>query len=348
MIESAQIRRALRASLPLLVLAGIAIALLALPLYSDESATSFNVYNTLQSFSSLGLLALAVGLTMIAGEFDLSTIGMYALGGMLAVELGQDSPLVGVAAALAAGLIVGAAQGGLIAKLRISSVPVTLGGYIALLGLTSVISDGKSVAYENFDAGLWLEQVIATFFSPRSLIALGVFFGVAALLRWSRLGRDLRAVGGDRRASRAAGVRTERILVGTFMASGALAALGGALLAFSIATAAPDPGITPFIFAVTAALLGGVTLAGGQGGPLGILIGAVSLSLLQELFVILATPDYVSKLVLGSLLVLVVAVDAQGLRRWLIASRARFGNPSPGAVDPVPPQPPGTPKQEGT
>lgn len=324
MNPSRRVPRRLQRALPLLILGGIALALVGLPLYSDESLTSFNVYNALQAFSSLGLLALAVGLTMIAGEFDLSTIGMYALGGMLAVQLGGGSPELGILAAIVAGLIIGAIQGGIIARLRISSVPVTLGGYIALLGLTSVISSGKSVAYERLDVGVWLEQMTATFFSPRSLIALGVFVGVAALLHWSRVGRDLRAVGGDRRAARAAGVKTDRVLVGTFMASAALSALGGGLLAFSIATAAPDPGLQPFIFAVTAALLGGVTLAGGQGAVLGIAVGAISLALLQELFVILATPDYVSKLVLGGLLVLVVVVEAPDLRRAATAARARL------------------------
>jgi ribose/xylose/arabinose/galactoside ABC-type transport system permease subunit len=327
-----KVPRRLQRSLPFMVLAAIALALLMLPLYSDEVATNFNVYNSLQSFSSLGLLALGVGLSMIAGEFDLSTIGMYALGGMLAVQLGGGSPELGVLVAIGAGLVVGAIQGGVIVSLKISSVPVTLGGYIALLGLTSVISGGKSIAYDNLDAGLWLERVTLTFFSPRSLIAIGVFLVIAGLLKWTRMGRDLRAVGGDRRASRAAGVRTGRVLIATFMASASLSALGGALLAFSVATAAPDPGVTPFIFAITAALLGGVTLAGGQGSVIGIAVGAISLALLQELFVILAAPDYVSKLVLGSLLVLVVAIDAPDLRRAVVATRARLGS-SPGAPE---------------
>jgi ribose transport system permease protein len=323
-LDARRARRGIQASAPFAVLALFALALVALPLYSDATATSFNVYNTLQSFAALGLLSLAVGLTVIAGEFDLSTVGMYGLGGMLAVQTGVDSPLLGVLVALGVGALVGAVQGGLVARLGISSVPVTLGGYIALTGLTSVISGGESVAYDNLGAGVWLDQVLATFFSPRSLVTLGAFALAAALLRWTRIGRDLRAVGGDRRASRAAGVRTERVLVGVFVASGCLSALGGALLSYSVATAAPDPGVTPLIFAVTAALLGGVTLAGGRGGPLGIAAGAISLALLQELFAILAAPDYVAKLVLGGLLIVVVVADAPDLRRRLTAARARL------------------------
>lgn len=318
-----RLRRRLQTGLPVVVLGVIGIAMLALPLYYDGSASTFDVYNTLQSFASLGLLALGIGLTMIAGEFDLSTLGMYGLGGMLAVTFGVHSPLLGVAVALAAAVIVGLAQGMIITRFEISSVPVTLGGYIALVGLTSVISNGETVSYTNLSAGTWLDQTIATFFSPRSLIALALVLVVAALLHWLRIGRDVRAVGGDRRAARAAGVRTGRVLVGVFVASACLSALGGALLSYSVATARPDPGVAPLIFAVTAALLGGVSLAGGQGGPIGIAIGAIALGLLQELLVLLATPDYVANLVQGALLILVVAIDAPDLRRWLVVVRTR-------------------------
>ena len=325
----------LRSSMPVWVLAVMVIALLALPLYSDNAATTFNVYNSLQSFASVGLLALAVGLSMLAGEFDLSTIGMYGLGGMLAVKFGVESPVLGVLVAIGAGVLVGLLQGTIIARLGISSVPVTLGGYIALLGLTNVVSGGDSVAYDNLGAGVWLEQQIGQFFSPRSLIAIGAFLFVAALLYWTRIGRDLRAVGGDRRSARAAGVRTDLVLVLTFVASASIAALGGALLSYSIASAKPDPGTLPLVFAVTAVLLGGVTLAGGRGPILGIAAGAISLSLLQELFAIQATPAYVSQLVLGGLLVLVVAFDSPDLKKRLVAARARMKDrgtgPAPGA-----------------
>jgi ribose/xylose/arabinose/galactoside ABC-type transport system permease subunit len=320
-------RRRLQRVLPLVVLGAIALAMLSLPLYHEgTTASTFNVYNDLQSFASLGLLALAVGLTVIAGEFDLSTVGMYGLGAMLAVTFGADSPLLGIVVALAAAVVVGLVQGGIITRFEISSVPVTLGGYITLIGVTSVISDGESVAYGNFDAGIWLDQTVATFFSPRSLIALGLFVAVGVFLRTSHVGRDLRAVGGDRRAARAAGVRTDRVLIGVFVTSACLSALAGALLSYSVATALPDVGVTPLIFAVTAALIGGVSLSGGQGTAFGIAVGALALGLLQELFAILASPDYVANLVQGALLLLVVAVDAPDLRRRIVVLHTRMSS----------------------
>jgi ribose/xylose/arabinose/galactoside ABC-type transport system permease subunit len=325
-LQPAQRRRLLRAGLPLAVFTAIVVALVALPLYSDTSATTFTVYNAGQNFASLGLLALAVGLTLIVGEFDLSTLGMYALGGLLAVKLGGGSPFVGVAAAVAVGLAVGLLQGAIMARTGISSVPLTLGGYIALLGLSHVVGNSNTLAYKNLDAGIWLDTITATFFSPRSLIVLAVFVIVGGVLRWTRLGRDVRAVGGDRRASRAAGVPTDGILIGVFALSGCFSALGGALFAYSTSAAKPDLGLAPFVFGVTAALLGGVSLTGGRGGATGVFLGVLSLSLLQELFALLGTQSYVVNLVQGSLLVLVVIFEAPDLRRRLTTMRARLAD----------------------
>ena len=178
---------------------------------------------------------------------------------------GSRTPLLGVLAAVGCGVGIGAVQGGLIAGLRIPSMPVTLATYIALLGLTYALSGGLSVSYTNFDAVLWVDQTVAGIFSPRSLITLGAFLLAALVLGFTRLGPELRAVGGDRRASRVAGVRVERTLVVLFTVSGALAALGGALLGYSFASANPDPGLQPLLIAAVAALLGGVSLAGGRG-----------------------------------------------------------------------------------
>jgi ribose transport system permease protein len=317
-------QRLLRAGVPAGVLLVIVVALLALPLYSTESATSFTLYNALQNFASLGLLALAVALSLLIGEFDLSTLGMYAFGGILAVSLGESSPLLGVLAAVGAGLVIGVGQGLVIARTEISSVPLTLGGYIALLGLSQVVGHSNTLTYSNYNVGVSLDQVTATFFSPRSLIAIVIFVGVGVLLGNTRLGRDVRAVGGDRRASRAAGVATDRIIVGIFAGSGVLSALGGALFAYSTSAAKPDLGLAPFIFAVTAALLGGVSLAGGRGAVAGVAAGVLALSLLQELFALLGTASYVVNIVQGGLLVGVVVFEAPDLRRRLVTARARM------------------------
>ncbi|GAA0922326.1 ABC transporter permease [Virgisporangium aurantiacum] len=313
--------------LPTTALTITVIAFALIPTYTDSTVAPFDVYNTFQIFARLGLLTLALGLTMIAGEFDLSVVGTYALGGMLTVQVGPEHALYGLLAAVAAGAAIGLLQGGLIAGLRLPSMPVTLATYIALLGLTSALSGGLTKTYSNVSVTLWVDQTVLTYFSPRSLITLGFFVLAAAVLSFTRWGYELRAIGGDRRASRVAGVRVDRLIVGTFVVSGVLSALGGSLLSFSLGSANPDPGVQPLIVAAAAALLGGVSLAGGRGSAPGLLGGILAVAMLAEIVTVTAVPGYVTQLFFASLLGVIVVVDAPDLHRALVRQRTRLTHP---------------------
>jgi ribose/xylose/arabinose/galactoside ABC-type transport system permease subunit len=308
---------------PVIAVVVTALTFALVPVYTDASLKTFDVYNTFQIVARLGLLALALGLTMIAGEFDLSVVGMYALGGMLTVQAGQHHYWVGVLAAVGAGAAIGLVQGCLIAGLRIPSVPVTLATYITLLGLTNALSGGLTKSYPNAAQAIWVDDRLLTFFSARSLVTVGLFVVAAATLTWTRWGRELRAIGGDRRASRTAGVGVDRLIVGTFLVSGALSALGGSMLSLSLGSANPDPGVQPLILAAAAALLGGVSLAGGRGTPLGLLGGIVAVALLAEVATVAALPSYVTQLFYAALLGVIVVVDAPGLHDGIVRLRAQ-------------------------
>ena len=309
-------------AVPATALGLTALAFAFVPAYSDAALSSFEVYNTFQIVARLGLLALAVGLTMIAGEFDLSVVGTYALGAMLTVEAGQQHYLNGLLVAVAAGAAIGVTQGLLIAGLKLPSMPVTLATYITLRGLTSAISGGLTKSYPNAAEAVWVDDPVLRFFSTRSLVTLGLFVVAAVVLSGTRWGRELRAIGGDRRASRAAGVPVDRLLVGTFAASGALAALGGSMLALSQGSANPDPGVQPLILAAAGALLGGVSLAGGRGNPLGLLCGITAVALLAEITTVTALPAYRTQLFYAGLLGVIVIIDAPDLRDAIVRLRA--------------------------
>ena len=307
---------------PYAILAVMIATMALLPVFTSYTLRTAYVYDILQNFSSYGLVALALGITIMAGEFDLSVSSMYLLGGMVAVLTGNGSPLAGVLAALGAAVIVGCVQGGLISYFRLNSMPVTLGGYLVVLGLTYILGHSKSVIYENYDVGLRLDEPIAQVFSIRSLITIGIFVLAALALRYLRVGRDIRSIGGDRRAARVAGVRVDRLLVFVFVMSALGAALPGALLSYSLATASPtNIGFDVLTFSATAALLGGVSLSGGRGSPVGIAAGVLSLSVLQEILSIVRSPDYVSSLITGGLLVAVTILWAPDISRWFKTTR---------------------------
>lgn len=307
---------------PILSFTIVLVAFLLTPVYNGHELSDFDLFNTLQGFAALGLIALALGLTIIAGEFDVSVLGMQALGGVLAVKAGASSGLLGVLAATAACACLGAMQGGIIARLRVQSMPITIGTYIALLGLTNVIAGNETLTFANTNASIWINQTVASYFSPRSLIALGCFALVMVICGVTRVGPELRALGGDRRAARVVGVAVDRRLVALFAVSGALPGLAGAMLAYSNASAQLNPGLGPLVLAAAAAVLGGLSLRGGRGAIWGLLLGALAVSLLEQMFTITALPTSSAQIVFGSLLLVVVAVDAPELRSSLVRLRA--------------------------
>jgi ribose transport system permease protein len=309
---------------PYVILGFIGVLFVLLPvLRPGTSVGAVNLKNVLESLASLGLVTLALGLTMIAGEFDLSVSSTFLLGAMIAVKTGVGSPLVGILVAVGCGLAVGLVQGIAIATLRMNSMSVTLGGFIALLGLVFVISNSNSISYADLDVGARLDKPILTIFSIRILVTIAIFAAVAVVFSFSTLGRDLRATGSDRTASRVAGVRVHWLLIGVFGLSGFLATLGGGLQGYSLAYATPDRTVAPLIFATTATLLGGVPLSGGRGNPLGIAAGVLALSLIIEAIPILNSPEYVNSLVPAAVLLVVTLMDAPDLLRWWKTRGAR-------------------------
>ena len=282
----------------------MAVIFVVVSLRSDTAIDATAVYFVLQSFATYGLLALAVGIGMVAGRFDISTLGMFALGGMVAVKMGGDQPLLGLAAAVGIGMVSGIVQGAIVVRLGINTMAVTLGGYLILVGLCSAIGDDKSVSYTNVPFSLDLESQVLQIFSIHSIVVLLVFAVTGIVFVFTRIGRNVRAIGGDERSSRIAGVPVNLTLLSVFATVGMLAGLGGALSAYGLGTASADPGFSPLIFAATAAIIGGVSFAGGKGTSAGIALGALALSLMQSVFGVLAAPDWVTSVVTGGLLTL--------------------------------------------
>jgi ribose/xylose/arabinose/galactoside ABC-type transport system permease subunit len=301
--------------LPVVILAVMATAFIVLPQFLGGRVNTLSVYTIMQTFADFGLVALAVGLGMILAEYDLSAAAVFGLGGLLAVETGSGSPLVGIAVAVASGLVIGAIQGGIMARWRMRSIEVTLGGLLIVSGLTLAIAKQKTVIYERLDVSTDLNQRILEVFSPRSLIVIGVFIAAALVLALTRTGREIRATVGDRRSARLTGVPVSRTLVGVFAIGSLIAALGGALYGLGVGSVAPDVGLNPLIFATIAAILGGVTLSGGRGTPMGIAAGVLSFATLQQTLTTVNAPSYLTALITGGLLILVTVATAPDIGR---------------------------------
>ena len=217
---------------PFTVLAACILLLAALDAGQGAFLSAATAYSTLQIFATVSLVTLGLGLTMMIREFDLSVVGMYGMAGCIAVLTGTQHPWLGFFLALAIGLAAGTAQGFIIVRLNVSSVGVTLGGLLIFVGIAFVLTESRSLPYDNLAVALMLNERFGGIFSIRSVVALAFFASAAVIFAWTRLGRDIIAIGSDRRAAMTTGVKVDVLIIGIFAFSGLCAALSGVLLSY--------------------------------------------------------------------------------------------------------------------
>lgn len=306
---------------PFVLLVAIVVALALVDGGEGRFLNRSTAFSVLQQFATIGPVALALGLSMIVREFDLSVGGMLSLAGCLAVLTGVDQPFFGVAVAVLAGCVAGFVQGAIMVWLRLDSVAVTLGGLLTLGGLTYVLTGNSTIGYDRMDVAMLVNQPALGIFSLRNVVALIAFVAAAWLMMGTRVGRDVVATGSDRRAALVAGVNTDRILVGVFVVSGMLTALAGALLSYSLAAASPVALADTLIPAAAAAIIGGVSLSGGKGTPIGIAGGVLVLAVLRSGLTAIGLPPFAHDIVTGGVLLAVALLDADDLQRRLFVFR---------------------------
>jgi ribose/xylose/arabinose/galactoside ABC-type transport system permease subunit len=306
---------------PFLLLAAIILAFCIVDWGHGRFINRATVFSVLQQFATIGPVALGLGLTMIAREFDLSVGSMMSLAGCVAVMLGAEHPVLGVAAAVLVGAISGVTQGAIMVTLRLSSVGVTLGGLLTVGGIAYVLTANTTIGYPRMDVAMLVNEPVLGVFSLRNAVAVILFLVAAFLFRWTRIGRDLIAVGSDPRAALVAGIDVDRMIFGVFAISGMLTALAGALLSYSLAAASPVALVDALVPATAATIIGGVSLAGGRGTPMGIAGGVLVLCVLRSGLTAIGVPPYVHDIVTGGVLLAVALMDAPELQRRLSALR---------------------------
>jgi ribose/xylose/arabinose/galactoside ABC-type transport system permease subunit len=272
--------------------------------------TSGNAYAILEACALIGLVAAGLGVTMLAGELDLSVGSVAACAGIFAISLSSYGVGVAVAAAVVPAIVFGMLQGYAIARLQIPSLVFTLGTFIGIRGAAYLLTNERTITLALSDlsisTGLRARYLI---FSPFSLLMIAAIILLALILRYTRIGREVYAVGGARRESRAAGVPQVRPLVFAFAVSSGLAALAGALASLRGGSATPTGYETLLLAAVAAALVGGISVYGGRGTMAGLFVGVVTLQLLLAALQLLAAPTWAANMMTGAVLLAFLAVD---------------------------------------
>jgi ribose transport system permease protein len=276
-------------------------------LTNDLFFTHRTTYAIMERFAVLGLVGLALTMCIIAGEIDLSIGSNAALSAVIVVRF-TDSLGAGTAALIAIGIsiLVGAIQGYFIAYLRIRAIVLTVGTLMLLRGVALFAAEEKTVMLTDFTVPDFISEKMFVYFSPASLLVIGVFVLVALFMNYTRYGREIYAVGGARKEALASGIDLKRPMITVFAISGFCAGLGGVIIGLRSGTA-QALGLQYLLLAGTvAAFIGGVSILGGRGGVIGAAIGTLSVNFLNTGLVFNVTPAFMVQLYLGVLLMVVI------------------------------------------
>jgi simple sugar transport system permease protein len=262
-----------------------------------------NISGIGQQISALGVITVGESLILLIAGMDLSLESTYGLAPMVGAWLlvpvasfgnGTDlNPYLGILIVFAVGAVVGIVNGLLIVKGRLNGFIVTLGMTILLAGIQDGIVKGQSPFNLPGPFGYLGSAYVGKV--PVSLIVAAVVFAVVGLfLRYHRTGRAIYAIGGNREAARAAGIKVDRIKIGVYVAGSVLAALGGLMEAGRVSSVTGSQGYGEgIIFSVfAAAVIGGVSLQGGRGNMVGAASGVILLGLVQNILDLMNAPNY--------------------------------------------------------
>lgn len=323
------------------IMAALAVFILFSLLVPEVFLSTANMVSIGFQLPEIALLGMGVMLSMVLAGIDLSVVAIADLSSVAMVAFfhlfGNGDPMSsglpvvigGVAVAILVGAVCGAINGFLIGKLRITAILATLGTMELYSGLAMSWTGGHTllgvpqVFMEIGNMVLWGVPVPAIIFLVCALLT-------ALLLNGSRFGLRAVLVGSNPKAARLSGIREPRIQIGTYVASGMLAAVAGVIFVTRTAGATPDYGAGSYILlAVVIAILAGVNPYGGFGTVLGVVFSALILVMIRSGFVALGVNQFFYEVAQGGILIFVLACrsisrfDLRWLKRHVGAGRRR-------------------------
>lgn len=294
--------------------------------------------------SFVALVSFGQMLVMIAADIDLSVGAVAGLGAIASAAvmgtLGLP-PLLGILAGLLAGAIIGLINGLLVTKFELNAFITTLSVSFVIQGVILVVTGGSAVRGVP-ESVRWLGQGTIGIVPVPVVIMILVGVVIAVVLRFTRSGRHLFIVGGNREAAVLTGVNVDRIRIGAFVASSALASMAGMLMMARLASGQPTIGGSWLLPSFAAPVIGGTSMTGGVGGPLGTIVGALIMAVLNNAIVVVGISSYWQQVVVGLALIVAIFIDRWKVRQSARALKAVSGMPRGGidaskAAAPVPP-----------
>jgi L-arabinose transport system permease protein len=287
-------------------------------LRSDVFFSARNIENIGQGMAILGILATAQTIVIVSGGLDISVgavVGLSTVGIALGVQQ-TGSAALGILFGLVIGAIAGLVNGLIVTVGGVNAVIATLGTMAAFRGVAFIMSDGQSISifhplFRQIGSGRFLGLQVTI----EILVAVVAIFFV--LMRYTVVGRNIYAIGGNPVAARLAGLNNTGYQIGVYILSGFAAGLGGLLLAARTGSGQPISGSDGLeLQAITAAVLGGCALTGGKGTIVGGVLGVIILGVLNNGMILTSVPTFYQMVARGLLLILAVLVAEQQGKRY--------------------------------
>jgi len=287
--------------------------------------TRSNLLNVAAKNVVIGVIAVGMTMVIITAGIDLSVGSLVALSAVVAASLiaasgGREATattmILSSLAAVAVCAGVGAFSGLMVTAFRIPPFVVTLAMMWVASGSAFILSGGKSIADvpESFD---WLGSDATLFGIPNTLVMMLLVYAIGhVIMSRTTLGRHIYAVGGNRLAARLSGIRVNRVLLIVYTISGSMAGIGGVMLASQFQSGVATYGAMYELYAIAAVVVGGTSLAGGEGKILGTLIGVFIIAVVQNAMNLLEIGSYAQNVVLGLIVLLVVLLDTLKRHGW--------------------------------
>jgi ribose transport system permease protein len=300
------------------VFCAIIVACILLSLASPAFATPSNFFNITRNFTFVAIIALGMTLVIITGGIDLSVGSVLCLCSMvLAVVMHAGYPMgVGIIAAIATALVVGAFNGVLIAYLGFPSFVVTLGMLSIARSLAMVASNNTVVFQFGPDHDLLLALGGGNTFGIANpvlyMVVLALLTGF--VLRWTRFGRHIFAIGGNEHAAELAGVPVKPIKVAVYMISSLTAGIAGIVQTGWLGAVTTNIGSGMELQVIAAAVIGGASLSGGVGTAFGALVGAALIEIIRNSLGLLGINAFWQGTFIGAAIIL--AVMFERVRSW--------------------------------
>jgi ribose transport system permease protein len=289
------------------------VALIVLVIVATRLSSGFftvsNIKDLLSSNAPTGFACVGMTMVIITGAFDLSIGGIYALAAVVSATTANDYGTgVGILLGLVVGLVCGIINGFLVGVIDINSFIATLGTGSVFSGAAYLYSHNQSISVIPASFGdLGIGSAAGL---PISVwVLIGLFVVTWLVLRYTVFGRNLYATGGNREAARLAGIRTGGVQFTGFVVVGLLAALAGVTFTSELATGQANIGSDLPLTVIAIVVIGGTSLFGGEGGLGRTLIGFLLISVLIDVFDLLALNSSLELVVEGAVLVLTVSMN---------------------------------------